>query len=73
MTGEIRIAFDSTNGKVAVAAPMANNVQKHIVVKVLSAAIGIVLDYDDNKKILTPPPGNGIIPVPTGGGNGAPN
>jgi hypothetical protein len=65
MRGIIRIQFDTDNGQVMVDAPLSNQVEKDMTVKVIAAAIPIVVNYQPGL-IMTPPGArNGKPIIPT--------
>lgn len=63
MTGQVRIEFDMNTGRVSVYGPMENQAQKDLTVKVLAAAMGIVIDYQPSA--ITKPNGGIIVPAKT--------
>lgn len=62
MIGTIRVEFDTDTGRIMIDAPLTNQAQKDLTVKVLAAAIPIVVDYKESV-IIDPNKKNGTKPV----------
>lgn len=64
MTGTIRIEFDTETGKILLDAPLNNQQQKDLTVKVLAASIPIVVNYEQSIILKPTPNGNGASKPP---------
>lgn len=64
MIGQIKIEFNSDTGQIMLNAPLDTQEQKNLTIKVLAAAIPIVIQYEKSPIIKPTPNGKPLIVPP---------